>query len=147
MSNTDFKQIYDSKLSYFFFCFIGFKETILAIILLAIFLNQDIYLYIIGFEIIIINTVIIPNLSLLPSHPSPHFNHQHYSELESFENKFLEDTVFDKVKNFLSSSYFLILFVGYLSQRNYIDIMIFIIIFNILALILVSLFVRFSNKK
>ncbi|HDJ1294099.1 TPA: hypothetical protein PPK63_002877, partial [Staphylococcus aureus] len=102
---------------------------ILAIILLAIFLNQDIYLYIIGFEIIIINTVIIPNLSLLPSYLSPHFNHQHYSELESFEEQiFLEDTVFDKVKNFLSSSYFLILFVGYLSQRNYIDIMIFIII-------------------
>ncbi|HDJ6456879.1 TPA: hypothetical protein PQ825_001355, partial [Staphylococcus aureus] len=128
--------------------FIGFKETILAIILLAIFLNQDIYLYIIGFEIIIINTVIIPNLSLLPSYSSPHFNHQHYSELESFEEQiFLEDTVFDKVKNFLSSSYFLILFVGYLSQRNYIDIMIFIIIFNILALILVSLFIRFSKQK
>ncbi|HGX1140372.1 TPA: hypothetical protein ACNSDQ_000299, partial [Staphylococcus aureus] len=128
--------------------FIGFKETILAIILLAIFLNQDIYLYIIGFEIIIINTVIIPNLSLLPSYLSPHFNHQHYSELESFEEQiFLEDTVFDKVKNFLSSSYFLILFVGYLSQRNYIDIMIFIIIFNILALILVSLFIRFSKQK
>ncbi|HDZ5960567.1 hypothetical protein PZL41_08260, partial [Staphylococcus aureus] len=124
------------------------KETILAIILLAIFLNQDIYLYIIGFEIIIINTVIIPNLSLLPSYLSPHFNHQHYSELESFEEQiFLEDTVFDKVKNFLSSSYFLILFVGYLSQRNYIDIMIFIIIFNILALILVSLFIRFSKQK
>ncbi|HCD1734281.1 TPA: hypothetical protein P6U50_002815, partial [Staphylococcus aureus] len=122
--------------------------TILAIILLAIFLNQDIYLYIIGFEIIIINTVIIPNLSLLPSYLSPHFNHQHYSELESFEEQiFLEDTVFDKVKNFLSSSYFLILFVGYLSQRNYIDIMIFIIIFNILALILVSLFIRFSKQK
>ncbi|HEI8222192.1 TPA: hypothetical protein SLA62_001920, partial [Staphylococcus aureus] len=121
---------------------------ILAIILLAIFLNQDIYLYIIGFEIIIINTVIIPNLSLLPSYLSPHFNHQHYSELESFEEQiFLEDTVFDKVKNFLSSSYFLILFVGYLSQRNYIDIMIFIIIFNILALILVSLFIRFSKQK
>ncbi|HBI0799983.1 TPA: hypothetical protein OYL34_002794, partial [Staphylococcus aureus] len=120
----------------------------LAIILLAIFLNQDIYLYIIGFEIIIINTVIIPNLSLLPSYLSPHFNHQHYSELESFEEQiFLEDTVFDKVKNFLSSSYFLILFVGYLSQRNYIDIMIFIIIFNILALILVSLFIRFSKQK
>ncbi|HDH6013103.1 hypothetical protein H8H65_06725, partial [Staphylococcus aureus] len=118
------------------------------IILLAIFLNQDIYLYIIGFEIIIINTVIIPNLSLLPSYLSPHFNHQHYSELESFEEQiFLEDTVFDKVKNFLSSSYFLILFVGYLSQRNYIDIMIFIIIFNILALILVSLFIRFSKQK
>ena len=117
-------------------------------ILLAIFLNQDIYLYIIGFEIIIINTVIIPNLSLLPSYLSPHFNHQHYSELESFEEQiFLEDTVFDKVKNFLSSSYFLILFVGYLSQRNYIDIMIFIIIFNILALILVSLFIRFSKQK
>ncbi|CAC8533668.1 Uncharacterised protein [Staphylococcus aureus] len=116
--------------------------------LLAIFLNQDIYLYIIGFEIIIINTVIIPNLSLLPSYLSPHFNHQHYSELESFEEQiFLEDTVFDKVKNFLSSSYFLILFVGYLSQRNYIDIMIFIIIFNILALILVSLFIRFSKQK
>ncbi|HCW8642999.1 TPA: hypothetical protein OYJ96_002873, partial [Staphylococcus aureus] len=115
---------------------------------LAIFLNQDIYLYIIGFEIIIINTVIIPNLSLLPSYLSPHFNHQHYSELESFEEQiFLEDTVFDKVKNFLSSSYFLILFVGYLSQRNYIDIMIFIIIFNILALILVSLFIRFSKQK
>ncbi|HAY1314695.1 TPA: hypothetical protein JZZ70_001060, partial [Staphylococcus aureus] len=112
------------------------------------FLNQDIYLYIIGFEIIIINTVIIPNLSLLPSYLSPHFNHQHYSELESFEEQiFLEDTVFDKVKNFLSSSYFLILFVGYLSQRNYIDIMIFIIIFNILALILVSLFIRFSKQK
>ncbi|HCX8913789.1 TPA: hypothetical protein PI406_001368, partial [Staphylococcus aureus] len=111
-------------------------------------LNQDIYLYIIGFEIIIINTVIIPNLSLLPSYLSPHFNHQHYSELESFEEQiFLEDTVFDKVKNFLSSSYFLILFVGYLSQRNYIDIMIFIIIFNILALILVSLFIRFSKQK
>ncbi|HCW8862721.1 TPA: hypothetical protein OYK07_002821, partial [Staphylococcus aureus] len=47
MSNTDFKQIYDSKLS--LIRFIGFKETILAIILLAIFLNQDIYLYIIGF--------------------------------------------------------------------------------------------------
>ncbi|HDA2253409.1 TPA: hypothetical protein PRD06_000844, partial [Staphylococcus aureus] len=110
--------------------------------------NQDIYLYIIGFEIIIINTVIIPNLSLLPSYLSPHFNHQHYSELESFEEQiFLEDTVFDKVKNFLSSSYFLILFVGYLSQRNYIDIMIFIIIFNILALILVSLFIRFSKQK
>ncbi len=146
MSNTDFKQIYDSKLS--LIRFIGFKETILAIILLAIFLNQDIYLYIIGFEIIIINTVIIPNLSLLPSYLSPHFNHQHYSELESFEEQiFLEDTVFDKVKNFLSSSYFLILFVGYLSQRNYIDIMIFIIIFNILALILVSLFIRFSKQK
>ncbi|HDE4903927.1 TPA: hypothetical protein PDC44_002808, partial [Staphylococcus aureus] len=100
------------------------------------------------FEIIIINTVIIPNLSLLPSYLSPHFNHQHYSELESFEEQiFLEDTVFDKVKNFLSSSYFLILFVGYLSQRNYIDIMIFIIIFNILALILVSLFIRFSKQK
>ncbi|NDQ90022.1 hypothetical protein GZ116_10175, partial [Staphylococcus aureus] len=114
----------------------------------AIFLNQDIYLYIIGFKIIIINTVIIPNLSLLPSYLSPHFNHQHYSELESFEEQiFLEDTVFDKVKNFLSSSYFLILFVGYLSQRNYIDIMIFIIIFNILALILVSLFIRFSKQK
>ena len=99
MSNTDFKQIYDSKLS--LIRFIGFKETILAIILLAIFLNQDIYLYIIGFEIIIINTVIIPNLSLLPSYLSPHFNHQHYSELESFEEQiFLEDTVFDKVKNF-----------------------------------------------
>ncbi len=67
--------------------FIGFKETILAIILLAIFLNRDILYVLIGFEIIIINTVIIPNLSLLPSYLSPHFNHQHYSEFESFEEQ------------------------------------------------------------
>lgn len=109
---------------------------------------MDIYLYILLGQIIIINTIIVPNLSLIPSYVSPHFSHQHYSEFEYFEDQnILEDSLFDKIKNFISASYFLIFFIGYLLQREYVDIMVFIIIYNCLIFIIVTYFIKSSKNK
>lgn len=146
ISNTSFKKIYDTKI--FLIRLLGIKETLIITIFLLLFLKMDMYLYIILGQIIIINTIIIPNLSLLPSYLSPHFSHQHYSEFEYFEDQnILEDSLFDKIKNFISASYFLIFFIGYLLQREYVDIMFFIIIYNFLIFIIVIYFIKGSKNK
>lgn len=146
MSNTKFQKIYEAKI--LLIRFLGIKETIIIAILLSIFFDMDIYLYFVLIQIIVINAIIIPNLSLLPSYLSPHFNYQHYSEFDYFEDQsILEDSLFDKIKNFISSSYFFIFFIGFLLQREYVDIIFFIIIYNILLFIILIYFIYFSKSK
>lgn len=146
MANINFHYIYKAKLN---ICrLLGIKESLIIFILLLIFMKFDMYTIILSLEIFFVNFLIVPSLSLLPSYLSPHFNYQHYSELENFdEQQILEDSIFDKIKNGISISYFLIFFVGYIIQRNYVDIMIFSIVWNIVLLILTPLFIHFSVKK
>ncbi|EGQ2712973.1 hypothetical protein LNA61_002015 [Staphylococcus pseudintermedius] len=146
ISNTKFQRIYEAKIS--LIRFLGIKETFIIAILLSLFFNMDVYLYFLLIQITVINAIIIPNLSLLPSYLSPHFNYQHYSEFDYFEDQsILEDSLFDKIKNFLSASYFFIFFIGFLLQREYVDIMIFIITYNFLLFIILVYFTGFSKRK
>ncbi|WP_368919170.1 hypothetical protein [Staphylococcus epidermidis] len=146
MSNVQFKIIYMSKIK---MCrLLGVKESAFIIALLLIFMRVDSLTMIAMVEITIINAIFIPHLSLLPSYLSPHFNYQHYSELENFEEQnILEDSLFDRIKNLISISYFAIFFIGYLAQRNYQDIIIFLIVWCLLITICLYIFINFTCNK
>ncbi|UXV38791.1 hypothetical protein [Staphylococcus simulans] len=146
MANIDFKNLYKSKIQ---MCrLLGLKENTLIIILLLFIMKIDILTLVAMIEVMMINAIFIPHLSLLPSYVSPHFNYQHYSELENFEEQnILEDSIFDRIKNLISISFFAIFFIGYLAQRSYLDIMIFFVIWCLLITIFLYIFINLIFNK
>lgn len=150
ITNTDFKLLYNAKLSVI--RWLGYKELILTLLILISLFTTDIYIIIEGLIICLTNIIFIPNLALLPSYMSPHFSYQHYSELEDFEEQnMIDDSIFSKVKNGIPISYLAIFFVGYFSHQQYQNIMLFTISWSIFVFIALFFFVytfkRIISKK
>lgn len=145
MSNTNFEKLYHAKINVI--RELGFKEALLTIIIVLVFFDFDFYLTILSTIVVLINMVFIPHLELLPSYLSPHFNHQHYSEFESFEDQhIINETLFGKIKDGISLSYAFIFLVGFIGNRSYEDILIFLICWSICMLIALFIFILLSKK-
>ncbi|PFJ11550.1 hypothetical protein COI89_19000, partial [Bacillus cereus] len=101
ITGTDLKKVYKQKL--IFQRILGLFEFTLTFIIIIIILSVT------GLELlfvsclVLLNFLCIPHLKLLPSFASPHFNKQHYSEADDFEEQEIwEDSIESKLSQFLT---------------------------------------------
>lgn len=104
MANINFLKLYYSKIKVI--RFLAIKESLLIIILILSTSNFHILEITLIMLIALLNFLIFPHLSLIPSFISPHFQSQHFNELEDLgEDEFLEENVFNKFNSVLTSVY------------------------------------------
>ncbi|BCC14520.1 hypothetical protein BCM0100_4802 [Bacillus cereus] len=101
ITGTDLKQVYKQKL--IFQRILGLFEFTLTFTIIMMILSVT------GLELlfvsclVLLNFLCIPHLKLLPSFASPHFNKQHYSEADDFEEQEIwEDSIESKLSQFLT---------------------------------------------
>ena len=116
----------------------------LILLLIQFIFKLDILPIIFCIIIAILNFFIVPHLSLFSSFISPHFQSQHFNELEDLgEDEFLEDKIFNKFNSILTSIYIYSFLLGYFFNiSNYL-----IFLFNIIITCIVFIIFTFLIKK
>ena len=119
MANIKFEKLYYAKIN--IIRILALKECVLILLLIQFIFKLDILPIIFCIIIAILNFFIVPHLSLFSSFISPHFQSQHFNELEDLgEDEFLEDKIFNKFNSILTSIYIYSFHYIYIfNQKNY----------------------------
>ena len=142
MANIKFEKLYYAKIN--IIRILALKECVLILLLIQFIFKLDILPIIFCIIIAILNFFIVPHLSLFSSFISPHFQSQHFNELEDLgEDEFLEDKIFNKFNSILTSIYIYSFLLGYFFNiSNYL-----IFLFNIIITCMVFIIFTFLIKK
>lgn len=142
MANIKFEKLYYAKIN--IIRILALKECVLILLLIQFIFKLDILPIIFCIIIAILNFFIVPHLSLFSSFISPHFQSQHFNELEDLgEDEFLEDKIFNKFNSILTSIYIYSFLLGYFFNiSNYL-----IFLFNIIITCIVFIIFTFLIKK
>ncbi|GAB6460695.1 hypothetical protein bcgnr5378_39280 [Bacillus cereus] len=101
ITGTDLKQVYKQKL--IFQRILGLFEFTLTFTIIMMILSVTGLELLFVLCLVLLNFLCIPHLKLLPSFASPHFNKQHYSEADDFEEQEIwEDSIESKLSQFLT---------------------------------------------
>jgi hypothetical protein len=101
ITGTDLRKVYNQKIS--LQRRLGLLEFTLSFSIISFILEVKGLELLFILSLVFLNFLCIPHLKLLPSFASPHFNKQHYSESEDFEEQEIwEDSIESKLLQFLT---------------------------------------------
>ncbi|WP_086429428.1 hypothetical protein [Staphylococcus cornubiensis] len=148
MANISFLELYNSKIK--IIRFLAIKESVLIIIFSVIVSDFHVLEIILTLLIVLLNFLTFPHLSLIPSFISPHFQSQHFNELDDLgEDEILEENVISKFNSILTSVYIYGFLISYFLRINFKWLLLFDIIFTSVFFVISFLSIKkyFINSK
>ncbi|HFK1489292.1 hypothetical protein ACTFRO_28555 [Bacillus cereus group sp. MYBK163-2] len=146
LSGTNLYKLYKAKIKTQ--RLLGIHESLIGLLIVITIFKTNYYtLSIIGL-IFILNLIVSPHFSLLPSYISPHYKRQHYTETGTYkEQEILSDSIFNRITNLINIAITFPFLVAYLANIKFIYFYIIYSLWIILIIIIAIIFIHLTCKK